>query len=99
MKKITVFVLLVVVLVMAIALPVFAEKPTTFDNNGNGKDFVSEAGFDERGYNYRAHLFSGGYCDSSQTGGEPWCDPYRDINLIMKWNEAWLSSLDLDGDG
>ena len=84
MKKITVFVLLVVVLMMAIALPVFAEKPTSFDNNGNGKDFVTEAGFDETGYNYRAHMFSA-----------PWGDDY----LIMKWNDAWLSNLDQDGDG
>lgn len=28
-----------------------------------------------------------------------WTWPYRDIQLVMKWNEAWLSNKDCDGDG
>jgi hypothetical protein len=28
-----------------------------------------------------------------------WAWPYRDINLVMKWNDAWLSNIDRDGDG
>lgn len=28
-----------------------------------------------------------------------WAWPYRDIDLIMKWNDAWLSNKDCDGDG
>ena len=28
-----------------------------------------------------------------------WAWPYRDVRLVMKWNEAWLSSSDCDGDG
>ena len=28
-----------------------------------------------------------------------WCWPYRDIWLNMKWNDAWLSNKDCDGDG
>ena len=28
-----------------------------------------------------------------------WAWPYRDVNLIMKWNDAWLSNKDCDGDG
>jgi hypothetical protein len=91
------FILLVVVLIMAVALPVFADKPTSLDGNGNGKDFVTDAGFDEWGYNYRAHMFSGDYCDAYK--GAAWCQPYVGTDLIMKWNDAWLSNLDQDGDG
>jgi len=28
-----------------------------------------------------------------------WAWPYRDIQLVMKWNDAWLSNKDRDGDG
>ena len=28
-----------------------------------------------------------------------WAWPYRDIQLVMKWNDAWLSNKDCDGDG
>ena len=28
-----------------------------------------------------------------------WAWPYRDIKLNMKWNDAWLSNMDRDGDG
>ncbi len=31
--------------------------------------------------------------------GAVWCWPYRDIWLNMKWNDAWLSNRDCDGDG
>ncbi|MEA3430545.1 MAG: hypothetical protein U9R08_04705 [Nanoarchaeota archaeon] len=54
-------------------------------------------GFDEWGYNYQAHMFNGGYCDSYRDAD--WCQPYKDINLMMKWNDAWLSNKDCDGDG
>jgi hypothetical protein len=36
-------------------------------------------------------------CDAYK--GTSWCQPYFGITLIMKWNEAWLSGSDLDGDG
>lgn len=52
-------------------------------------------GFDEWGYNYQAHLFSGGYCDSYRDA--EWCQPYKDIELQMKWNDAWLSNKSCDG--
>lgn len=54
-------------------------------------------GFDEWGYNYQAHLFNGGYCDAYRNA--LWCQPYKDIELQMKWNDAWLSNKDCDGDG
>jgi hypothetical protein len=28
-----------------------------------------------------------------------WCWPYRDVDLLMKWNDAWLSNKDCIGDG
>jgi hypothetical protein len=28
-----------------------------------------------------------------------WYWPYRDVYLQMKWNDAWLSNMDCDGDG
>jgi hypothetical protein len=55
-----------------------------------------QTGFDEWGYNYQAHIFNGGYCDSDRNAA--WCQPYKDIDLIMKWNDAWLSNSDCDFD-
>lgn len=53
-------------------------------------------GYDEWGYNYQAHIFNGGYCDAYRDAA--WCQPYKDTNLIMKWNDAWMSDMDCDGD-
>jgi hypothetical protein len=54
-------------------------------------------GYDEWGYNYQAHMFNGGYCDAYRDAA--WCQPWADVELIMKWNDAWLSNVDCDGDG
>ena len=54
-------------------------------------------GYDKWGYNYQAHMFNGGYCDSYRDA--EWCQAYKDVNLIMKWNDAWLSNRDCDDDG
>lgn len=62
-------------------------------------------GFNEWGYNYQAHIFNGNYCDYHpvyRPGGasHDWCVAnYGDVNLVMKWNDAWLSNADCDGDG
>jgi len=58
---------------------------------------VITTGFDEWGYNYQAHMFSGGYCDAYRDAA--WCQPYKDDELSMKWNDAWLSNSDCNGDG
>jgi hypothetical protein len=51
-------------------------------------------GYDEFGYNYQAHMFNGIYSDyDRQHDG-----PYSDVQLIMKWNDAWLANTDCDGD-
>ena len=54
-------------------------------------------GFDEWGYNYQAHQFNGKYCDAYRDAA--WCQPWKEDNLQMKWNDAWLSNKDCDGDG
>jgi hypothetical protein len=54
-------------------------------------------GYDEWGYNYQAHMFNGMYCDAYRDAA--WCQPYKDDRLSMKWNDAWLSNMDCDGDG
>ena len=53
-------------------------------------------GFDDWGYNYQAHIFNGLYCESYRNAA--WCQPYADVELEMKWNDAWLSNQDCDGD-
>jgi len=58
---------------------------------------VLTPGYDKWGYNYQAHIFNGGYCDAYRDAS--WCQPYKDVNLLMKWNDAWLSNKDCDGDG
>ena len=42
--------------------------------------------------------------DDAYLGANPdaeshWAWPYRDVKLQMKWNDAWLSNKDCDGDG
>jgi hypothetical protein len=58
---------------------------------------VIEIGFDDWGYNYQAHLFNGYYCDAYRDAA--WCQPWKEDKLSMKWNDAWLSNKDCDGDG
>lgn len=54
-------------------------------------------GYDQWGYNYNANMFNRFYCDSYRDAA--WCQEYKDVELIMKWNDAWLSNKDCDGDG
>jgi hypothetical protein len=54
------------------------------------------SGYDEWGYNYQARIFNGMYCDAYRDAA--WCQPYKDVNLMMKWNDAWLSNKDCKGD-
>ena len=57
---------------------------------------ILETGFDQWGYNYQAHIFNGDYCASYR--GEA-CSLPSPVDLVMKWNDAWLSNSDCDGDG
>ncbi len=56
-----------------------------------------DTGFDEWGYNYQAHMFNGKYCDAYRNAA--WCQLYANDDLLMQWNDAWLSNKDCDGDG
>src|SRR3989339_1138424 len=64
------------------------QSGTLLASNGS----VLKVGFDEWGYNYQANMFNGFYCDSYRNA--VWCLPYKDVALIMKWNNAWLSNTD-----
>lgn len=63
--------------------------------NSAGKTITT--GFDEWGYNYQGKTFVGNYCDAYRDAA--WCQPYKEDYLMMKWNDAWLSNQDCDGDG
>ena len=52
-------------------------------------------GYDSWGYNYQAHIYNGLY-DNFTRPNPPVTE--SDTNLQMKWNDAWLSSKDCDGD-
>ena len=56
---------------------------------------VITTGYDMWGYNYQAHQYIG-YYGNYQRPPEPVDWGYR---LMMKWNDAWLSNKDCDGDG
>lgn len=80
--------------------PVFAQDECTTIQSGTLLTSVGtliSTGYDEWGYNYQAHMFNGMYCDAYRNAA--WCQPYVDDELEMKWNDAWLSNKDCDGDG
>ena len=62
-------------------------------------------GFSEWDYNYQGHLFNGKWCNYHplyRPDGPyyEWCiENYGDVELLMKWNDTWLSNEDCDGDG
>lgn len=56
---------------------------------------VITTGYDRFGYNYQAHMFNGRYCDYDRVIGGDYCD----VNLVMKWNDAWMSNKDCDDNG
>lgn len=97
MKKTMLIVLLMIITVL-FSNKAFAQCTTIQDGVLLRSDGVLiEAGFDEWGYNYQAHMFNGKYCDAYRNAA--WCQPYKDDDLLMKWNDAWLSNKDCDGDG
>lgn len=51
-------------------------------------------GYDQWGYNYQAKMFNG-YYDNFSRPEEP---VMEGNSLQMKWNDAWLSNKDCDGD-
>ena len=96
MKKVGIIVGCVVILVGMMVVPGMTEDCTTIKDglfDSEGRPLV--LGYDEFGYNYQAHMFNGRYCDYDRVAGGAYCD----VDLIMKWNDAWLSNKDCDGDG
>ncbi|MCK5286025.1 MAG: hypothetical protein KAJ58_02245 [Candidatus Pacebacteria bacterium] len=58
---------------------------------------VANLNFSPKGYNYRTHSFKG---KANQACPENRDTPgYKDLNMTMKWNDAWLSNKDHNGDG
>lgn len=55
-------------------------------------DFPPYCGNDD---DYAERLIDEGY---GTTPYGKWYWPYRDVQLMMKWNDAWLSNRDCDGD-
>jgi len=107
MKKLVFGIIIAAVLLSLLAIPAMAAKGGG-GNSGNcttiqdGTLYASDGtlittGYDQWGYNYQAHMFNGTYCDAYRDAN--WCQPYKDDVLIMKWNDAWLSNKDCDGDG
>ena len=96
MKNIIVTVLALVALLtanMAFAQCVTIQEGTLLTTDGR----VIETGYDEWGYNYQARIFNGKYCDAYRDAA--WCQQWANDDLEMKWNDAWLSNKDCDGDG
>ncbi|MBN1274850.1 hypothetical protein JXA12_00960 [Candidatus Woesearchaeota archaeon] len=88
-------------MVMAAAV-IFAAKPMASDCKtirsgeiiGTNGDPVT-MGSNDWGYNFQAHRFSGEYCLANELEKEcPPGEPY----LKMRWNDAFLSNKDCDGD-
>ncbi|MDB4265088.1 hypothetical protein N9893_03380 [bacterium] len=99
MKKLAI-VLICLGLVITFSSQVMAKKSecTTIQSGelvASDGSFI-ETGFDEWGYNYQARMFNGKYCDAYRDAA--WCQDYKDDNLMMKWNDAWLSNKECDGD-
>ena len=92
--------ILAIALLVTLAGVALADEPETCNKikdgtivDSNGDPLV--LGYDQYGYNYQAHMFNGRYCDYDRVSGGDYCD----VGLIMKWNDAWLSNKDCDGDG
>jgi hypothetical protein len=39
------------------------------------------------------------YLEANPAAANHWAWPHRKVQLLMKWNDAWLSNMDRDGDG
>jgi len=88
----------ILVLLMIGTSVVLAGKPTDFDDKGNETSWENGP-FDQWGYNYQAHIFSGLYWNYNKP--ETPCELgtcASDTYLIMKWSDEWLSNQDRNDD-
>jgi hypothetical protein len=58
-----------------------------FNNYANGAGFPAYDGDDAA------------YLAANPSAASHWAWPYRSTTVNMKWNDAWLSNQDCDGDG
>ena len=60
------------------------------------QDTVITPGYDNYGYNYQAKMFNGLYENFSRPS-----NPFTEgtENLIMKWSDEWLATVDCNNDG
>lgn len=96
------FILVAVLLVLFALTTTTGAKKTECTTIQSGELFTSDGstlftGYDIWGYNYQGKLFNGFYCDAYRDAD--WCQPYKEDKLSMKWNDAWMSNQDCDGDG
>lgn len=95
MKKL----ILIIAILSMVAFSVSVAKSTcTTIQDGGLVDSAGNPislGYDQFGYNYQAHMFNGPYCNYDRILDGPFCD----VSLMMKWNDAWLSNKDCNGDG
>jgi hypothetical protein len=68
------------------------QSGTLMDDSGDSV----KLGYDKWGYNYQAHMFNGKLCDAFHN--DEWCQELKDIDLVMKWNDALWSNKDCDKD-
>ncbi len=105
MRRLSLLLIIAALTVALLALPVSADKnrnrykdcikikdDVLVDSNGE----LLVLGFDKYGYNYQAHIYYGFY-NNYLRPVPPNTDD--DTMLMMKWNEAWMSNKDCDGDG
>jgi len=103
-KSLFLFTIPILIGIALIVSPTFPTKAKNTDScttiqSGTLLDSAGDpltTGYDSWGYNYQAHLFNGSYCDAYRDA--QWCQPYKDISLSMKWNDAWLSNKDCNAD-
>jgi hypothetical protein len=128
MKKLVIFGIVALILVIGLAAPVIAAQPDGCTRIQDGvltypaghclAGQPLQVGYDIFGYNYQAHMFSGyyanaylgrdgfppyegdteAYLEANPGAASNWYWPYRDVQLVMKWNDAWLSNKSCDGD-
>ena len=79
-------------LLLLTAAIAFAKPSDYNDNSGEISATVSDSGFNDLGWNYNAHIFSGRYCDFPGASNAP-CDAH----LIFKWSSNFDLTKFCDG--
>jgi len=66
-------------------------KGSYYNSYANGAGFAPYLGEGEE--------YDAAYLTANPNADEHWAWPYRDVQLLMKWNDAWLANTDCDADG